>query len=156
MRDAIYCGVKFSDNDILNPEDYIPADQYNPHARVPWLLHDHGFTLCVVFADTLQDALDEAADGRIDGDSPLARFRVNMDLEEDELSLDVSWQDYGDTPEEAADNEALCYLGNRSEMYDLENVKILQLPNPKASFVAQFNQQGYDEQPSPIKFCGIR
>ena len=62
-------GLEFSfcDEDIANPDDMVAQDEYNPHGVRGWLLHDHGFTVCVVFADSLQDAIDEAVDcGKMD------------------------------------------------------------------------------------------
>ena len=59
--------IDFTDDDVVNPDDYIPRGESNPHKVRPWLLHDHGFCLCVVFAESLQDAFDEAVDaGKLD------------------------------------------------------------------------------------------
>jgi hypothetical protein len=106
----------FTDEDVCNPDDWIPAGEYNPHNVRPWLLHDHGTTLAVVFADCEQDAIDEAVDhGR------LKRYS----LDEDEL------KDYND-------EEGISFLGNHGEAHDIESLGILQLPNPRASFAVQF------------------
>lgn len=110
--------IGFSDADVVNPGDFIPAGDYNPHKVRPWLLHDHGFTLAVVFADCLQDALDIAADaGKLD------RFQVD----ESEMA------DYG------PDEDGLAHLGNAGEPFDIEALGALELPNPPFSFVALFN-----------------
>ena len=115
---AVCKGVRFTDADVLNPGEFIPAGEHNPHNVRPFLLHDHGFALAVVFAPCLQDALDEAADaGRLD------RFQVR----EEDLP------DYG--PEE----EGIARLGNAGEPFDIEGLDFLELPNPPFSFVALFN-----------------
>ena len=114
--------IRFSDADVVNPDGFIPAGGYNPHRVRPFLLHDHGFALAVVFADSLQDALDEAVDaGKLD------RYLVAPD-------------DLGDYP----DGEGLAYLGNAGEPFDIEGLDAVELPNPPFSFVALFsaNRQG--------------
>lgn len=111
-------GVQFSDKDVVNVDDFIPKGEYNPHNVRPWLLHDHGFVLGVVFADCLQDALNELADsGKIDS------FLV----EEKDLAQ------YG--PEE----EGITRLGNAGEPFDVEGIDFVELINPPFSFVALFN-----------------
>lgn len=111
----------FSDSDIVDIDNWIPQEESNPHNVRPWLLHDHGLTLAVVFADSLQNAIDEAVDaGKLD------RYQV--------AAADLS--DYGETDEEQS--ERLSYLGNASEPFDIENLGYIELPNPPRSFVAQF------------------
>lgn len=108
---------RFEDSDIANPDDWIPKGEYNPHNVRPFLLHDHGFTVCVVFASNLQDALDAAVDA-----DKLDRFQVS----EQEL------RDY-------RNEEGLTFLGNASEPFDIEGLDVVELPNPpKQSFAAQF------------------
>jgi hypothetical protein len=115
---ATYKEITFSEADVVNPDDFIPSGSSNPHRVRPFLIHDHGFTLAVVFACCLQDALDIAVDeGKLDG------FQVS----EAELS------DYG--PEE----EGIARLGNAGEPFDIEALDALELPNPRFSFVAMFN-----------------
>jgi len=105
--------ITFSDNDVVNPGDFIPAGEYNPHNVRPFLLHDHGFCLCIVFANCLRDALDIAADaGKLD------RFAADADEQ---------------------DREDLAYLGNASEPFDIESLDWVELPNPRFSFVALLN-----------------
>ena len=87
---ASYREIRFSDEDVVNPWDFVPAGEPNVHGTRPFLLHDHGLTLAVVFADCLQDALDIAADnGNLD------RYRVS----------DANLADY---PNE----DGLSFLGN--------------------------------------------
>jgi hypothetical protein len=119
---AEFRGIKFDDSILIDPSDFIPSGpkgmSYNPHNVHPWLFHDHGFALCVCFADCLQDALDIAADsGMID------RFRVSP----------TGKLDY------EPDGEGLTYLGNASEPFDIESLSVEELPNPAFSFVALFN-----------------
>ncbi len=116
---ATFQQIKFADADIVNAGEFIAAnDSYNPRHIRPWLFHDHGFTIGVVFAGSLQDALDELADsGRLD------RFAIA----ESDLA------DYG--PEE----EGIDHLGNAGEPFDIESLGYVELPNPAFSFVALFN-----------------
>lgn len=119
-----YGEITFTDADVVNARDYVPAGGYSPNRVRPFLLHDHGYTLAVVFADCLQDAIDEAADaGKLD------RYRVS---EED-------MKDYG--PE----GEGLAFLGNASEPFDLEALGVLELKNPPLSFVAIFTAAQKEE-----------
>lgn len=114
---AEFDGIRFADADVINPDGFIPAGEYNPHRVRPFLLHDHGFVLAVVFADSLQDALDEAADaGRLD------RYMVGPD----------GLADY-------PDGEGLAHLGNAGEPFDVEGLGVVELPTPPFSFVALFN-----------------
>lgn len=115
---ATYQQIGFADGDVVNADAFIPDGTYNPHGVRPWLLHDHGVCLAVVFADCLQDALDEAADaGKLD------RYQV-------------SEKEMGDYE---PDGGGLCYLGNAGEPFDIESLGVVELPNPKFSFVALFN-----------------
>ena len=110
--------IKFTDADVVNKEDYIPAGEYNPHNVRPFLIHDHGFTVAVVFACSLQDALDAAVDaGKLDS------FQVS----------DNDLADYG------SDEEGISRLGNASEPFDIQALDAVELPNPPFSFVALFN-----------------
>lgn len=68
-----YHGIKFSDADVVNLDDWISEGESNPHRMRPWLIHDHGFVLAVVFASCEQDALDEACDA-----GKLARWAVDL------------------------------------------------------------------------------
>jgi len=93
------------DSDIVNPDDYDYTENI-------YLLHDHGFVLCIVNADNESDALDIAADeGKLD------RFKVD-------------------------DNEEGHYssLGNNCHTYDVTSVGIIQLPNLYLSYIATLKQ----------------
>ena len=118
MNQAQFNQIKFTDADVVNKDGYIPAGEHNPHKVRPFLIHDHGFTVAVVFAGSLQDALDEAVDaGKLDS------FQVS----DDDLA------DYG--PNE----EGITRLGNASESFDIQALDAVELPNPPFSFVALFN-----------------
>jgi hypothetical protein len=108
--------MQFDDTDVVEPSAFIPAGEFNPHNVRPWLLHDHGFTVAVVFASCLQDAIDEAVDsGKMD------RYMVKE-------------EDMADYPEE----EGISFLGNASEPFDIGTLDALELPNPAYSFAAMF------------------
>ena len=115
--------IKWSDEDVVNVRDFIPAGEYNPHNVRPWLLHDHGFTVAVVFADCLQNAIDIAVN-----EDKMDRFLVG----EEEL---------GDYTGEPYDEEGISYLGNAGEPFDIETLGFVELPHPKAdlSFAALFD-----------------
>jgi hypothetical protein len=116
---SAFNGIGFSDADVVNPGEFIAAnDGSNPHQVRPWLFHDHGFALAVVFAACDQDALDIAAD-----QDRLDRYAVSAD----DLGA------YGE------DGAGLSYLGHASAPYDLEGLGIIELPNPPFSFCALFN-----------------
>lgn len=116
--EATYKEIKFTDADIVNPDDFISAGEYNPHNVRPFLLHDHGFVLAVVFADGLQDALDIAVDN-----DKLDSFQISP----------ADLADYGQ------DGENASYLGNAGEPFDIQAIDYVELPVPKFSFVALFN-----------------
>jgi hypothetical protein len=117
MAESKFREIRFTDDDVVDADSWTAAGECNPHNVRPWLLHDHGFALAVVFADCLQDALDAAVDaGKLD------RFLVTPD-------------DMGDYP----DDEGLAFLGNASEPFDIESLGVEELPNPPRSFCAQFN-----------------
>jgi hypothetical protein len=111
--------IKFTDADIVEVDNYIPAGEYNPHNVHPWLLHNHGHAVCVVFASNLQDALDIAVD-----ENKLDAFMIS---EED-------YGDYGVT----TDEPTCAFLGNASEPFDIDGLSYLELPNPPMSWVAMF------------------
>lgn len=110
--------VKFTDADVVNKDNFIPAGEYNPHNVRPWLFYDHGFVLAVAFADCLQDALDEAVDA-----NKLDCYQV----------LESDLADYG------PDGDGITHLGNAGEPFDIESLGIIELPNPAFSFCALFN-----------------
>lgn len=103
------------DSDIVNPDDYDCTENI-------YLLHDHGFVLCIVNADNESDALDIAADeGKLD------RFMVD-DKEVNEIS------------EEEFNSRGYSSIGNDCLIHDLESVGIIQLPNLELSYTATLKQ----------------
>ena len=109
MNEATINGVKFTDKDIANPDDFFfDADSKTIRG---YLLHDHGFVLAVAFADNLQDAFDIAFDA-----GKLNSFKV----EESEM------EDY-------ENEEGLDFLGNFCEPCDIENVSVVEFDPPKLS-----------------------
>ena len=109
---------KFTQSDIVNQDEWIPAGVYNPHNVRPWLLHDHGFVVAVVFASCLQDALDSAVDG-----DKMDRYLVTLPN--------------ADYPDE----DSLAYLGNASEAFDIDTLQVIELPNVKMDFALLFDNQ---------------
>ena len=104
--------VKFTDADVCNIEDWIPKDEYNPNNVVPWLINDHGFVLAVCFASDCSDAIDIAVDC-----NKLDDFACECTDE----------------------SECDCHpLGNAGELFDLESINIVELPNVKMSFATLF------------------
>ncbi len=120
MAQATVNDVSFTDEDIVNPDNWVPEGDYNPHNVRPWLLHDHGFVLGVAFTSALDEAIDELVDA-----DKLDQFKV----EEDEL------KDY-------PDEEGLSFLGNAGEPFDIETLQFIELKNPPASWVAVYNAMG--------------
>ena len=119
--------IKFTDDDVIEIDDWIPSGEYNPHNVRPWLLHDNGFVLCIVFASSLQDALDIAVD-----ESKLDRFQVS----EEDLKADYTFDTDSDGNR---DYHGIAYLGNACESFDIESLGYIELPNPKRSWCATFN-----------------
>jgi hypothetical protein len=123
---------RFSDKDIVNLDDWIPQKEYNPHRVIPILLHDHGVTLCVIFADNLGDALDIAADG-----GHLDRYLID---EEDQIDYcEVDDKTGKPLPNTFGENEQVDFLGNDGRAFNIESLGWVELPNPRRSFCAQFN-----------------
>jgi hypothetical protein len=131
MRDKI----KFEFADIVNPDEaisYYPEKDkdgkerpsFNPHNLHAFVLHDAGFTVCVVWASNLQDALDEAVDkGKLD------RFQVS----ESELTDYVTGKD----SEGFDEYSGISFLGNASEPFDIEPLDVVEMTN--AEFFSQLS-----------------
>jgi hypothetical protein len=120
--------LSFTDDDVINLDEFIPDSAYNPHSVRPWLLHDHGFALAVVFADCLQDALDIAVDaGKLD------RYFI----EEKYNTPGTKGLPASDYPTLGTDNEeGITRLGNASEPFDIDALGYVELRNPQFSFCA--------------------
>lgn len=118
-----YGEFTFNEEDVVNPEDFIPAGESNPHRVRPWLIFAEFGTLAIAFADCEQDALDIAADaGKLNG------YKVD----ETEIDPDTDKADHGK-------GEEVSRLGNAGKPYDLTYVNMFKLPNPSFSFVALFH-----------------
>jgi hypothetical protein len=144
---ATFSEIRFTDEDVVNPDDFIAKGESNPHKVRPWLLHDHGFVLAVVFASCLQDALDEAVDN-----DKLNRYQIDpADAGErgDYMTANLSEMATGfdeNCPEYVDANGTKywwkvepTFLGNAGEPFDIESLSANELPNPAFSFVALFN-----------------
>lgn len=118
------CELTFTDADLVNDMEYahgFNCDGTHDGRLRPFLLHDHGLTVAVVFARGECEALYEAADS-----GALDRFKVAPE----------DLKDYGDTDEER--DEALTHLGNNGDPFDLEGLGVVELPIVPFSFVALF------------------
>lgn len=114
-------GFEFDDSIVVNPREFIPSGEYNPHHIRPWLIHNEYGPLCVVFASCEQDALDEAADS---------------DKLDSCLIAPEDYEEHGVN----SDEPECAFLGNASEPFDLTYIGIIELPNPKFSFCALLSQ----------------
>jgi hypothetical protein len=122
---ATYREIRFSDDDVVNPEAYDSSGQYDK----PYLIHDAGFTLAVVFARSEQDALDEAVDaGKLD----------HLQITEEDEDDYMTGRDSEGNPDY---DERVTFLGNAGEPFDIETLEIIELPNPRFSFAALFAAQ---------------
>ena len=139
--------IQFSDSDVVNLDNWIPDGESNPHKVVPWLIHDHGFPVCIVFASNLQDAFDEAADeGKLErwlikpGDGDWKDY-MTSDFSKACAGLDENCPEYvdGDGVKWWWYRTMPAPLGNASEPFDIDTLDGIELPNPKRSFCAQFN-----------------
>lgn len=142
---ATYCEISFTDDDVVNPEEY---NQYNPHYKIrPFLIYEYGATLAVVFAHNEGEAFDIAVDeGKLDS------FRIDPSNEsdrEDYMVKDAVTPGFDEKCPEYVDKDGNKwwwkegrepdFLGNAGEPFDLDNVSIMELPNPPFSFVALFS-----------------
>ena len=146
-------GIKFSDDDVVNQNACIFSGEYNPHNIHPWLFHDHGFVVCVVFASNLQDALDDAvAAGKFHRymiDLTTACDRGNyLSRNEVSPSYDPNCPDFIDADGNRywwREGMEPAFLGNASEPFDIESLSIEEMPIPKRSFCAQFEHMTEDK-----------
>lgn len=114
---------QFEDSDVVNPSEY--ASMVGHDGKIshcynmrPWVLHDQGFVVAVVFATGEQGAINEAVDaGKLD--------RWKLTPEQQGL------------PEYADENEErVSYLGNAGEPFDIEGMDLFPISNPPFSFCA--------------------
>lgn len=115
---------QFSQDDIVSPDDFIPHGDFNPHNIHPFILHNYGAVLAVVFAEHLQDALDEACDrGKLDGfqvtESELVDYETGERTDVGSVHAPLGYPEY---------DERLTHLGNASETFDIESVDVVEVP----------------------------
>jgi len=126
--------LRFSDDDVVNPDEFTPNGEYNPHSVRPWLFHDHGFALAVVFAESLQDALDIAVDAE-----KLDRYLIPEPSNTPGARTSLLAEDY---PTLGTENEeGITRLGNASEPFDIESLGYVELRNPPFSFCALWSAE---------------
>jgi hypothetical protein len=114
---AEFNGVRFTDADVVGVDDWFSCQWLRP-----WLIHDHGFVVCVVFAEKEEWAWDEAANR-----GKLKSFAVDPGCLADYTSEDD-----------------LLYIGDACSPHDVQALTIVELPMPKYSFVACFNKERED------------
>lgn len=114
---------RFSDKDIANPDDMVTVGSYNPYKIHPFILHEVGYVQAIVFAENLQDALDEAVDSNL-----LDRYQI----------APTEMNDYACSAHEAGFNyecsdcgSGIANLGNASEPFDIENCEVIEVPQSK-------------------------
>lgn len=139
--------IKFSDKDVINIEDAIFNGDYNPNKVAPYLIHDHGSVIAVVFASSMNEALDIAVDK-----DKLDAFLIDPSDKSDRddyMTSDFSKAAGGldEKCPEFTDKDGVKYwwsvepafLGNASEPFDIESIGIEKMPVPQLSFCALFN-----------------
>lgn len=120
MAESEFNCIRFDDSHVVEADECIYQGDYNPRNVRPWLIHAGGSAICVVFADCLNDALDEAAD-----EEKLKGFKIPDDVA-------------ANAPDEVYDT--YTHLGNDSAPYNIDELEVIELPIPKRSFCAQFNE----------------
>jgi hypothetical protein len=102
--------LQFNKSDVVNPDEYFANGDFNPHHVRPFLIHNEFGVLCVVYAQSEQDALDEAVDAN----------RLDSCL--------VSAADYQEAEQEGHADE-FANLGNAGEPFDLTYIGVIELKN---------------------------
>lgn len=146
MNETTVNGIKFTDTDIVNPDDMIPAGESNPHNVHGFLFHDHGFAIAVAFADCLQDALDIAADA-----DKLKCYAIDVESSERDDYLTPNVADIAagfdaECPEYVFDGIPYwwkvepAFLGNASDPFDIESLGVIELPAPTMSICRLYGE----------------
>jgi len=108
--------IKFTLKDVVNLSEgvsYLPDNgktSFNPHNVHPFVIHQYGHVICVVFASCLSDALDEAVD-----ENKLDSYQIDE-------------SDYADY-KIGTDEETCSHLGNASEPFDISELEIVEMTN---------------------------
>jgi hypothetical protein len=114
--------VQFTDADVVDIENFMfYSEGSNPHNVHGFILHDQGFVAAVVAAEHLQDALDIAVDGG--------------KLDHLQVSQEALIADY------ESDEGRVCFLGNASEMFDIEGLGFIEFGIPQFSLVKLLNEE---------------
>jgi hypothetical protein len=133
-------GFSFDDSDVVN------VDEIWDRNMKPFLFHNNGSTICVVFGRNLQDAFDEAVDA-----NKFDRWQIKPG--------EGDWLDYmtADVSEMASGFDATCpeytspdgvpywwkveptFMGNASEPFDIETIGVVELKMPPLSFAALYD-----------------
>ena len=142
--------VSFTDADIVNPDDYIAAGEYNPYNVRLFVAHDHGVIVGAAFAECRSDALDKLADA-----NKLDHLRINPENEhdrEDYMTTDVKEIASGFDPDcvehESPDGTMYwwkkepAFLGNAIEPFDIDTLSVFEVPCPKMSICALLDAEG--------------
>lgn len=116
-------GIEWSDEIVVELDDAIYPGDFNPHNVRPWFISDGLTALAIVFASSVDDAFDGAADA-----NKLDAYQVPED--------DVDSDDNGD--EHDADGRSIARLGNAGEPFQIGDLSIEEMPMPKRSFAAEF------------------
>lgn len=110
--------AEIDDSMVVEPGDYIPRGDYNPHNVHPWVIGAEFGPFAVVFASDAGTALDIAADsGKMD-------FLM---VSEEDLENDYPTDE---------DREDLLTAGSASEYFYQDYLWMGELENPPFSFVA--------------------
>ena len=131
---------QITEDDIVGEDDFIPHGEYNPNNIHPFILHDAGYVVAVVFAEHLQDALDIAVDN-----NALDRWQVSESELKDYKTIAVSEEGY-------PDYEGISYLGNASEPFDIEGLDVVEVPCSK--WTREYWTRG--QLRSQLESCGDR
>lgn len=139
----------FTDEDVIDIGDVSLDGDYNPYGERMWLIHDHGFTICVVMATNLQDALDAAVD-----ENKMDRFLIDVtdpSVRDDYMTTDPAEIAAGYDPEcpKFVDEDGTKYwwsrepahLGNASEPFDIDTIGYVEFPLPKRSLTALYGHE---------------
>lgn len=112
----------FCDSDVINRDEW--SSEIGSDKKLAYLLHDHGFTVAVVIAESFSEARDIAADaGKLD------RWEVT---DEDVGDYDGGYDDPG-----------IECIGGNGKFFDVEGMTIVSFELPRISFVACFEAHDY-------------
>jgi hypothetical protein len=139
---------------VVNPSDYIPTGQFNPHNKRPFLIGNEFGVLGIVYADHLQDALDEMVDAdKLDScliakDDYAGTHNINIAYAR---ACKGNCSDCGASPdrcfEAPCEHGDFARLGNAGEPFDLSYIWTRELPNKqyakiKTHYIAMSGDHG--------------